>query len=142
MSVYVKVSCNVGNLLCYGICPKVFQVIEPAQFGNEDMYHDVSVVHCYPVGVSCAFYKVGFASFLDSHGFADGVLNGERLVGCASLAYYEIPAYRIFNTGQINYCYTFSFALLNSFNDALYYAFSFFFLAIQMTLFFVLNLQK
>ena len=76
----------------------MFQVIELSKFGNENVNHDVSVVHCYPVGVMRSLHKVRLAAFLYADGFTDGVLDGQRLVGCTALTDNEIPADGVFNS--------------------------------------------
>lgn len=75
----------------------MFQVIEFSQFRDEDVYHDITVVHCYPMGVMCSFHKVRLAAFLYADGFADRVLNGQCLVGRTSLTDNEILADSVFN---------------------------------------------
>ncbi len=42
---------NVGNLCKRGIRPKVFEVVELAFFGLENMNEDVVVIHGYPLTV-------------------------------------------------------------------------------------------
>ena len=66
-------SCDIGNLLGDGIGPEVLQIVELAQFGDEDVYHHVTVVHGNPVGVTRSLHEVGLASLFYPYRLADGV---------------------------------------------------------------------
>ena len=107
----------------------MLQVIKLAQFRNEYMHHHVTVVHCYPVCVAGTLHEIRLAALLDTYGFTYGVLNGQRLVGGTTLTNNKIAAYSIFYAVKVNYGNALTLALLNTFNDAVNYAFSLFLLS-------------
>ena len=124
--VCVKVSVQIRDLFQNRIGPEVLQVIELAQFRYENVYHHIAVVHCNPVGLTGSLHNVGLAAFLYADCLAYGVLYGQGLVRCTSLAYNEITAYGILYAGKVHDRDTLSLTFLNTFYYTLNYAFSLF----------------
>ena len=112
----VGVSVQVGDLCCFGVAPKVFEVVVLPCFSCEDVDDDVAVVDDNPFRCAVAVVVVGFDTDFVEEEIADIVGNGGNLHGGVTFADYERVGRCGFDIRHVEQGYFFSFTVLYGFD--------------------------
>ena len=113
-SVYIR------ELLQLCVVPQVFQVVVFACFFQEHVYHDRTVVQCYPFGILPSTNGSGLFPCLLAGKFLHRIGNRIDLLGLTACTDDKIGARCGLDALQVDGDYAASFLFVNPFNDCIY----------------------